>query len=120
MNDFLYPGAISVIIPTIGRPDSLRRLLDSLCLQSVKVFEVIVADGSVTGETAAVASDVCWREAGLVVKQVYVQPPNAVRQRQAAIALAAGEYFLLLDDDVALESDCVAQMVKLLGVEVLS
>ena len=106
---------ISVIVPTIGRPDSLRRMLDSLCRQTHAVHEVIVADGSSTCETSTVVSDTCWERAGLKVERVAVHPPNAVRQRQAAIGLAGGEYLLLLDDDVVLETDCAAQMVKLLG-----
>ena len=114
MIDSLHSSAISVIVPTIGRPDSLPRMLDSLCLQTVKVHEVIVADGSATAKTAGVVSDACWQRAGLTVKRVAVRPPNAVRQRQAAIAAAVGEFLLLLDDDVVLEPDCVEQMIQLL------
>lgn len=103
---------ISVIIPTIGRPESLRRLLDSLCQQTAKVHEVLVADGSTTDETAGVVDDPGWQTAGLAVKRVAVQPPNAVRQRQAAIAMASGEFLLLLDDDVELEPRCLEEMLK--------
>lgn len=114
MDDSLHSGAISVIVPTIGRPDSLRRMLDSLCLQTLKVHEVIVADGSTGNETAAVVSDACWQSAGLLVKRVTVHPPNAVRQRQTAIVAASAEFLLLLDDDVVLEPDCVEKMLWVL------
>jgi GT2 family glycosyltransferase len=109
-----YSAAVSVIVPTIGRPESLRRLLDSLCFQTVKVHEVIVADGSATDETAAVIADACWQKAVLTAKRIAVHPPNAVRQRQAAIAASTGEYLLLLDDDVVLEPDCVKEMLKVI------
>ena len=112
ISDSLHTGAISVIVPTIGRPDSLRRMLDSLCQQTEKVQEVIVADGSGTEATAGVVSDPCWETAGLTVKRIAVHPPNAVRQRQAAIAAASGEFLLLLDDDVVLEPACVAEMLR--------
>jgi GT2 family glycosyltransferase len=102
---------ISVIVPTIGRPDSLRRLLASLCRQTVLVTEVIIADGSSNMESLAVASDSCWTEAGLNLLHVAVSPPNAVRQRQAAIQVAFGDLLLLLDDDVVLEADCLEQML---------
>jgi GT2 family glycosyltransferase len=105
-------AAVSVIVPTIGRPQSLRRLLDSLCLQTTKVHEVIVADGSTADETAGVVADACWQQAKLTAKRVAVHPPNAVRQRQAAIAAATGGLMLLLDDDVELEPDCVEQMLE--------
>src|SRR5262245_6381177 len=106
---------VSVIVPTIGRPDSLRKMLVSLCEQTVTFHEVIVADGSTTNDTASVIADPCWGKAALVVKRVTVQPPHAVRQRQAAIIAASGELLLLLDDDVVLDPDCVEEMVGLLS-----
>jgi GT2 family glycosyltransferase len=106
---------VSVIVPTIGRPDSLRKMLDSLCIQTVTVHEVIVADGSATNDTASVTGDPCWSKAALNVKRIAVRPPHAVRQRQAAIIAASGDLLLMLDDDVVLEPDCVEQMARLLS-----
>ncbi|PWB83570.1 MAG: hypothetical protein C3F11_06005 [Methylocystaceae bacterium] len=108
------PPVISVIVPTIGRPASLMRLLASLAAQTHWVDEVVIADGSPDGRTAAVIADARWVDAGLTVKRVAVRPPHAVRQREAAIGASAGDLLLLLDDDVELESDCVAEMLKAL------
>lgn len=106
--------SISAIVPTIGRASSLWALLESLAIQRCKVDEVIVADGSNDVETATVTIHPKWQEAGLVVKRIHIQPPNAVRQREAAIEIATGEFLLFLDDDVVLEADCVANMMDLL------
>ena len=105
--------AVSVIIPTIGRPASLARLLESLSNQTAVVQEVIVADASGTEETDAVTSDSRWQAAGLRVRRIVASPPNAVRQRQAAIAASMGNFLLMLDDDVVLEPACVQQMLTL-------
>lgn len=105
---------VTVIVPTIGRPDSLRRLLRSLARQTETRLEVIVADGSSVAETAALIDDREWRQAGLQIERIAVTPPNAVRQRMAAIAKAQGKFLLLLDDDVELEPDCVGAMVALM------
>lgn len=105
---------ISVIIPTVGRPESLARLLDSLAVQTLDVQEVLVADASGTTETDKVIADSRWSDVGLRVRRIAVSRPNAVRQRAAAISLAIGEFLLLLDDDVALEPDCVQQMLTVL------
>lgn len=105
---------VSVIVPTIGRPDSLRLMLESLLAQTVKVHEVMVADGSSSGETAALVADERWRAAGLSIRRIVVHPPNAVRQRIAAIAAAEGEFLLMLDDDVVLEAGCVGHMIDAL------
>jgi len=103
---------VSVIVPTIGRPDSLRRMLESLCRQTAKVHEVIVADGSQTNQTQSLVRNPHWQDQGLFVDWIRVQPPNAVRQRQAAIQKSQGNLLLLLDDDVVLEPDCVEQMIS--------
>jgi GT2 family glycosyltransferase len=105
---------ISAIVPTIGRAESLRALLESLVIQTRKVDEVIVADASKDPETARALEDPRWQRAGLEVKRIAVYPPNAVRQRQAAIEIARSENLLILDDDVVLEPDCVQQLLAVL------
>jgi glycosyltransferase involved in cell wall biosynthesis len=57
--------------------------------------------------------DVCrqWQQSGLNVKHLSVTPPNAVTQRTTAIQVARGQYLLLLDDDVELESECVERLI---------
>lgn len=105
-------GTISAIVPTIGRPSSLTRLLDSLARQTYPLTEIIVADGSSDDATAAVVADTRWSASGLRIERIPVQPPHAVRQRVAAIARARGEFLLFLDDDVELEPDCVEQLVE--------
>jgi GT2 family glycosyltransferase len=106
--------SISVIIPTIGRANSLRALLESLASQTRPVDEVVVADGSDNTLTAAVIANPKWQAANLVVRRVAVSPPNAVRQRMAAIDVAGGENLLMLDDDVVLEPDCVQHLAAVL------
>lgn len=98
-------------MPTIGRPDSLRALLDSLAAQTRRVDEVIVADASNDRETQTLVAN---SKFDLAVKHITVQPPNAARQRTAAIEKARGEYLLFLDDDVVLEPDCVDHLLALL------
>ncbi len=105
-------GSISAIVPTIGRADSLRALLESLGAQTYQVDEIIVADASSGDETRLLLDEPQWRE--LNVKRVFVNPPNAVRQRESAIKIATGEFLLLLDDDVVLEPGCVGHMIELL------
>lgn len=99
---------ISAIVPTIGRLDSLNELLESLAAQTCRLDEVIVASAD---QKTCESIDV---PAGLVVRCLNVSPPNAVRQRMAAIDIARGDYFLILDDDVVLEPDCVQHLLAVL------
>jgi GT2 family glycosyltransferase len=105
---------ISAIVPTIGRPESLRRLLSSLATQTRRVQEVVVADASGSSEVEQVTKDPRWSTMGLLIRRIVVRPPNAVRQRQAAIRVAKGTLLLLLDDDVELVPDCVEQFIAVL------
>ena len=114
LNSVRDKSAISAIVPTIGRPDSLCRLLESLRSQTRLISEVIIADGSTSGDTARLVDDPKWRQAGLNLKRISILPPNAVDQRRAAIKVATGDLFLFLDDDVVLEADCVERMLDVL------
>ncbi len=113
--DLTARGTVSVIVPTIGRPASLARLLESLAQQTVKPLEVVVADASDVNDTHAVARDAAWTQAGLTVQHLRCSPPNAVRQRTAAIAASVGDLLLMLDDDVVLHPDCLEQMLLALA-----
>ena len=101
---------ISAIVPTVGRPASLTRLLHALAAQTRRPDEIVVADGSEENGVEQVVSSPQWRTAGLDVRHLRVCPPNAVRQRQAAIAASRGSLLLLLDDDVVPEPACVAAL----------
>jgi GT2 family glycosyltransferase len=103
---------VSVIVPTIGRPASMRALLESLAAQTAIPGEILVADASTTEETEQIVSDPGWLKSGAVIRYLRVAPPNAVRQRVAAINESRGDYLLLLDDDVELESRCLEEMLR--------
>jgi GT2 family glycosyltransferase len=107
----MVASSVSAIIPTIGRPDALAALFEALAIQTRPPDEVIVADGSAGDEIADVCDDPRWQRSGLRVRRAVVRPPHAVRQRQAAIALANGAFLLLLDDDVVPEPGCLAAML---------
>lgn len=106
--------SISAIVPTIGRADSLGVLLDALARQTRQPDQVIVADGSDGADVHALVTDQAWTARGLQVTHLRVSPPNAVRQREAAIAQARGSLLLLLDDDVVPEPECVAALAQCL------
>lgn len=105
---------ISAIVPTIGRPESLTRLLVSLVQQTHRVDDVVVADGSSDSRTADVIANPRWENGGLMVRRVSVSPPHAVQQREAAIAASSSELLLMLDDDVELDSNFVSEVYNVM------
>ncbi len=89
----------SIIVPVYNRPDEVDELLNSLCSQTIKDFEVlIVEDGS-------------QRDCKMVVEKYtgkldvkYFMKPNSGpgQSRNYGAERATGEYLIILDSDVVL------------------
>ena len=91
----------SIIIPVYNRPDEVGELLQSLCEQTVKDFEVIIVeDGSVNP-----CKDVCDKYAGILSLHYYAKENSGPGQsRNYGAERANGEYIIILDSDVVLPS----------------
>jgi GT2 family glycosyltransferase len=74
-----------------------------------------VADGSGGDEVRQLIENGRWSSLALRVSRLAISPPNAVRQREAAIAASTGDLLLLLDDDVELEPECLAVLKSTLA-----
>lgn len=98
----IYP-AISVVIPTCDRPESLLGAIESVMRQSMRPQEVIVVDnGSCRVDRSVLVDDV------MVVKlSPYV---GASRARNAGVEAASGDYVAFLDDDDTWDVDYLAHM----------
>lgn len=103
---------ISVIIPTLGRPDALRVCLASLASQTLRSKEVHIVHCGDDGDTPALAEDPQWRASGLTVYYYRFPERNAAHQRDFAIRRAKYDNLLLLDDDLEMESDWTAELFK--------
>ena len=91
----------SIIVPVYNRPDEVDELLQSLCEQTVKDFEVIIVeDGSVKP-----CKDVCNKYAGILSLYYYAKENSGPGQsRNYGAERANGEYVIILDSDVVLPS----------------
>ena len=87
----------SVIVPVFNRPDEVDELLESLCHQSIKDFEVIIVeDGSVT-----TCEDICKKyEEQLDLKYFMKKNSGPGMSRNYGAERAQGDYLLILDSDV--------------------
>ena len=86
----------SVIVPVYNRPDEVDELLESLCSQTFKDFEVvIVEDGS-----QIPCKDVCDKYADILDLHYYFKQNSGPGQsRNYGVERAQGEYVIILDSD---------------------
>ena len=86
----------SIIVPVFNRPDEVDELLESLCSQTLKDFEVvIVEDGS-----QIPCKDVCDKYAGILDLHYYFKENSGPGQsRNYGVDRANGEYVLIIDSD---------------------
>ena len=91
----------SIIVPVYNRPDEVDELLQSLCEQTVKDFEVIIVeDGSINP-----CKDVCNKYAGILSLHYYAKENCGPGQsRNYGAERANGKYVIILDSDVVLPS----------------
>ena len=95
----------SLIVPVYNRPDEVGELLESLTQQTLKDFEVvIVEDGS-----KKTCKDVCERYAGILDIHYYFKENSGPGQsRNYGAERASGEWLIVLDSDVVLPADYLA------------
>ena len=89
----------SIIVPVYNRPDEVDELLQSLCQQSQKDFEVIIVeDGSKNP-----CKDVCEKYADKLDLHYYFKDNSGPGQsRNYGAERAKGEWLIILDSDVVL------------------
>ncbi len=86
----------SIVVPVYNRPDEVDELLESLCSQTYKDFEVvIVEDGS-----NIICKDVCDKYAGILSIHYYFKENSGPGQsRNFGVERAQGEYVIIVDSD---------------------
>ena len=91
---------ISVLIPTYLRPDMLRQSIDSVLAQEgvVVPFEIVVVDNDPL-ESARPLVEEKAAAAPVPIRYVAERRPGISRARNTAVANAAGQFVVWLDDD---------------------
>ena len=102
----------SIIIPLYNRPAEIEELLESLVLQTVKNFEVIVVeDGSTEKSDAIVAG---YRDR---LSIVYIEKPNSGPglSRNVGAERAQHEYLIFFDSDCIIPPDYIRHVSDFLN-----
>lgn len=90
---------VSVIVPTLGRPESLCRALESLLRQTFRhSVEILVVDND-PGQSARAVVARLAEEAPIPLRYVSAPSPGVSNARNAGIAATDGDFIAFLDDD---------------------
>ena len=89
----------SCIIPVYNRPDELRDLLNSLLLQEIQSFEVIVVDDGSTLRCEEVTASFSHQ---LLIRYYFQENTGQGFARNFGMQQAKGDFFVILDSDVLL------------------
>jgi GT2 family glycosyltransferase len=96
------PVFFSIVLPTFGRPEEVIECLESLCHQTRKDFEVIIADGSPADDVRPGLAPFLQKLSMQVVYEKYLPVSNA---RNRGAEKANGEWLLFLDSDCLIPPD---------------
>ena len=90
---------VSVVMPTLRRPDSLERAMRSVFAQTgVSGLEMVIIDNSPEGSAREVL-DRLRRDAPFALVFVHEPRPGVATARNSGLAAASGELIAFLDDD---------------------
>lgn len=113
---------VDVLVPTCERPAALAVTLAGLTAQTFPRFRVVVSDQTEDGDPTAAGEVVTavrlLRARGRPV-ELHRHLPRAglAEHRQYLLDQARGRYALFLDDDVLLEPDVLARLVRVIRAE---
>ncbi|MDD5527739.1 MAG: glycosyltransferase family A protein [Patescibacteria group bacterium] len=107
---------ISIIIPAYNQDEKLRRCLYSILVQTYKDLEVIVVnDGSIdqTGEIINSLREK-FKLAEISYKSIEQENKGAPNARNHGFQASKGDYLFFCDADVALDKNCLWEMINVL------
>ena len=103
---------ISVVTPTLRRPQEVAELLQNLAAQTLPVFEFILVDGAPEGEEATrTVAEQSFGKASFPCRYIRHGGGTAI-QRNVGIEAAQGDFIALIDDDIRLEPDFLKAMAE--------
>lgn len=109
---FAQKPLISIVIPLYCTPlPYLKELLESVRRQSYENWQLCLADGSPDDKAKEFIEKHYGREKRIVYRKLEENGGISVNTNEA-VALAAGEYFMLCDHDDTLEPDALYEIVK--------
>lgn len=104
---------VSIVVPTYGRPERLRMLLEQLLAQDAdcSAYEIIVVDDGSPEPIASAIQSICERDV-VSVRCLTKQNGGPSSARNFGALTASGEFLLFVDDDMSVPRDFVSAHIE--------
>lgn len=105
---------ISILIPTMNRPDTLRKTLDSIMSCSGVPSQIVVIDQSTQENDATQVKEMVLslREKGVAAEYYYQDIPSLTKARNNAMKYATKDIVVCCDDDVLVYDDTFVKIFE--------
>ena len=109
---------ISLLIPTMNRPDSLKRTLLSYCQAEVIPSQIVIVDQSQSMEHSlrnkCLIDDIS-REYCAEILYLYQKEPSLTKARNTAIKHAKHDIIICSDDDIDVYNDTLKNVIQIMA-----
>lgn len=102
--------SVSVIIPTMDRPEMLERCINSVISGTYKNIEIIISDDSKSNESKLVVERL--KKGFRRIKYVHNTERSISVAINKAIRQSRGELIFILDDDNEINKNCITELVS--------
>jgi len=105
---------ISVVIPTLNRPEHLDRTLRSILEQTKSPEEIVIVDQSDDNRTKDLLIErmPAIEMKKIVLKYIWVKERSISHARNLGMSAAAGEIVIFVDDDIALDKKYISEILR--------
>ena len=105
--------AIDVLIPTLGRPDFLKLVLEDLAKQELLPRKVIVIEQTAdpNGDSLLTYLEDNWP---FEIHHQHVYPPGACKARNIGLGVSDSQWVFLADDDIRIPRDFLQNAIEFL------
>ena len=101
---------ISIVVPVFNESPNIQQLIDSITLQSLQPYEVILVDGGSTDDTVEKIRNITLPK--LQLKLLIKKGAMPGQGRNVGTEAAAGEWIAYTDAGIKLDSDWLLELNK--------
>ncbi|MCX6257336.1 MAG: glycosyltransferase [Bacteroidia bacterium] len=104
--------SLSIVVPVFNRPEEVRELLESLSLQKMKDFEVIIVEDGSTDSSEQISKSFSKK---LHLKYFYKSNSGPGMSRNYGAERSGGDYIIFFDSDCIIPEDYTQTVTNVLN-----